>query len=92
MPATASLDPESATRLRLKQGRPIFGADIKIVDADRRNLPHDRIAFGDLLTRGSWVYREYLFRGSEGAADPDGWFATGDVATIDPHGYVELVE
>jgi fatty-acyl-CoA synthase len=92
VPATASFDHESATRLRLKQGRPIFGADIKIVDADCRDLPHDGVAFGDLLTRGPWVCREYLFRGREGAADQDGWFPTGDVATIDPHGYVELVD
>ncbi len=66
IPATASLDQEAATRLRLK--------------------------LGDLLTRGAWVCREYLLRGSEGAAAPDGWFATGDVATIDPDGHVELVD
>ena len=92
VPATAELDTEAATRLRLKQGRPIYGADIKIVDADGNALPHDGVAFGDLLTRGPWVCREYLYRGAEGAAADDGWFATGDVATIDPEGYVELVD
>ncbi|HEY1413989.1 MAG TPA: AMP-binding protein, partial [Rhodopila sp.] len=92
VPATAGLDTEAATRLRLKQGRPLYGADIKIVDADGNTLPHDGIAFGDLLTRGPWVCREYLYRGSEGAAAEDGWFATGDVATIDPDGHVELVD
>jgi len=92
VPATAALDTESATRLRLKQGRPIYGADIKIVDSDGNELPHDGVAFGDLLTRGPWVCREYLYRGTEGAAAPDGWFATGDVATIDPEGHVELVD
>jgi len=50
------------------------------------------IAFGNLLCRGSWVTREYLNRGVEGAAGPDGWFDTGDVATIDPEGYVHLVD
>ena len=50
------------------------------------------MAFGDLLTRGPWVCREYLYRGAEGGAAPEGWFATGDVATIDPNGYVELVD
>jgi acyl-CoA synthetase (AMP-forming)/AMP-acid ligase II len=92
VPATAGLDKDAATRLRLKQGRPIYGADIKIVDADGNELPHDGVAFGDLLTRGAWVCREYLFRGTEGAAAEDGWFATGDVATIDPEGHVELVD
>jgi fatty-acyl-CoA synthase len=92
VPATAGLDKEAATKLRLKQGRPVYGADIKIVDADGNELPHDGVAFGDLLTRGPWVCREYLFRGSEGAAAADGWFATGDVATIDPDGHVELVD
>jgi 3-(methylthio)propionyl---CoA ligase len=92
IPATAELDREATTRLRLKQGRPIYGADVKIVDGDGNALPHDGVAFGDLLTRGPWVCREYLFRGEEGAAAPDGWFATGDVATIDPEGHVELVD
>jgi fatty-acyl-CoA synthase len=92
IPATAALDTEAATRLRLKQGRPIYGADIKIVDADGNALPHDGLAFGDLLTRGPWVCREYLYRGTEDAAADDGWFATGDVATIDPDGHVELVD
>ena len=66
VPATADLDAEAATRLRLKQGRPIYGADIKIVDADGNELPQDGVAFGDLLTRGPWVCREYLYRGSRG--------------------------
>jgi fatty-acyl-CoA synthase len=92
MPATAALDAEAATRLRLKQGRPIYGADIKIVDEHGKELPNDGVAFGDLLTRGPWICREYLHRGAEGAADSDGWFATGDVATIDANGYVELVD
>jgi fatty-acyl-CoA synthase len=92
VPATAGLESAAATRLRLKQGRPIYGADVKIVDAEGSELPHDGVAFGDLLTRGPWVCREYLFRGSDGAAAADGWFATGDVATIDPEGHVELVD
>ncbi len=92
VPATAGLDKEAATRLRLKQGRPVYGADIKIVDANGNELPHDGVAFGDLLTRGAWVCREYLYHGTDGAAAADGWFATGDVAAIDPEGHVELVD
>ncbi|HJS84031.1 MAG TPA: long-chain fatty acid--CoA ligase [Acetobacteraceae bacterium] len=92
LPQTAGLSGEDATRLRLKQGRPVFGTEIKIVDAEGRDLPWDGVAFGDLLVRGPWICREYLGRGAEGAADKDGWFATGDVATIDPNGFVELVD
>lgn len=92
IPATAALDPEADVRLRLKQGRPLFGTDIRIVDSRGEELPRDGVAFGDLVTRGLWVCREYLNRGSDGAADAEGWFATGDVATIDPDGYVQLVD
>jgi fatty-acyl-CoA synthase len=91
-PATASLTGEESVRLRLKQGRAAFGTDIKIVDAAGQELPRDGVAFGDLLARGHWVAREYLGRGTEGAADAEGWFQTGDVATIDANGYAEMVD
>ncbi len=42
--------------------------------------------------RGNWVCREYLNRGAEGAADADGWFRTGDVCTVDPDGFAEIVD
>jgi 3-(methylthio)propionyl---CoA ligase len=92
LPATADLPHEEDVRLRLKQGRAVFGTDIKIVDAEGRELPWDGAAFGDLLARGHWVAQAYLHRGEEGAADAEGWFRTGDVATIDPQGYAEMVD
>lgn len=92
VPATASLPLEADTRLRLKQGRAVCGTDIKIVDSDGCELPRDGSAFGDLLARGHWVAKEYLGRGTDGAADADGWFRTGDVATIDANGYAEMVD
>jgi len=91
-PSTADLSDEASVQLRLKQGRAVCGADVKIVDAAGQELPWDGTAFGDLLCRGPWVTQEYLHRGAEGAADADGWFATGDVATIDPDGYIHLVD
>jgi fatty-acyl-CoA synthase len=91
-PATAALSGEDEVRLRLKQGRAAFGTDIRIVDAEGRELPRDGVAFGDLLARGHWVARSYLGRGEEGAADAEGWFRTGDVATIDANGYAEMVD
>ena len=92
LPATADLTGEALIRLQLKQGRPVFGTEVRIVDPAGQELPWDGAAFGDLLVRGPWICREYLHRGPEGAADAEGWFATGDVATIDPDGFVALVD
>jgi fatty-acyl-CoA synthase len=90
--ATFDLSGQAAERLRVKQGRGVFGVEMKILDSAGKELPWDGEAFGDLLVRGPWICREYLKQGLEGAADADGWFRTGDVATIDPNGYLEIVD
>jgi 3-(methylthio)propionyl---CoA ligase len=88
---TAALPRADRAALKLRQGRCIFGADVKIVDAEGNELPWDGKAFGDLKTRGPWVVQEYM--GGDGiGADADGWFHTGDVATVDPKGFIELVD
>ena len=92
IPATAGLPDEESMRLRLKQGRAVFGTDVRIVDGTGTELPWDGEAFGDLQARGHWVCRAYYNGGEEGAADAEGWFRTGDVATIDPNGYAEMVD
>jgi fatty-acyl-CoA synthase len=74
-----------------KQGRAIFGVDMKIVDDDGRDLPWDGKAYGNLLVKGPWVVREY-FKGEGGNPLRDGWFPTGDVATIDPDGYMQITD
>ena len=79
-----------ATR-RLNQGRGIFGVEMKIVDGNGTSLPWDGVAFGDLLVRGHWVCSAY-YGASTGATDADGWFATGDVATIDDDGYMTITD
>jgi fatty-acyl-CoA synthase len=89
---TSELPAEAAERLRVKQGRGVFGVEMKIVDPAGQDLPWDGEAFGDLLVRGPWICRECLKQGSEGAADAGGWFRTGDVASIDPNGYLEIVD
>ncbi len=90
--ATAGLPPDAAAKLQLKQGRGVWGVEMKIADAEGTALPRDGEAFGDVYVRGPWICREYYKRGTEGAADADGWFATGDVGTIDPNGYLDLVD
>jgi 3-(methylthio)propionyl---CoA ligase len=78
--------------LRLKQGRPPFGVDMTIVDDTGKELPRDGKAFGDLLVRGPWITSGY-FRGEGGKVlQEGGWFATGDVATIDPDGFMQITD
>jgi fatty-acyl-CoA synthase len=78
-------------RIKLKQGRPVPGLEMRIVDDRRQELPWDGVAFGNLEVRGPWVLRRY-FNATEDAACALGWFATGDVATIDPDGYLEITD
>jgi fatty-acyl-CoA synthase len=79
--------------LSLKQGRAIYGVDMKIIDAAGNDLPWDGVAFGNLLVRGPWITSGY-FKGEGGDAvvDEDNWFDTGDVATIDPDGYMQITD
>ena len=88
----AALPADEAFQLLLKQGRPLFGVDMKIVDGEGNELPRDGKAFGNLLVKGPWVMREYYK--SEGAKPltADGWFPTGDVGSIDEDGYLQITD
>ncbi len=78
--------------LKCKQGRAIFGVELKLVDDDGRALPNDGKAFGRLMVRGPWIVESY-FKGDGGRIlDDEGWFDTGDVATIDPMGYMQITD
>ncbi|PZP98506.1 MAG: long-chain fatty acid--CoA ligase [Variovorax paradoxus] len=90
------LPKEEQMKILLKQGRAIYGVDMKIVGANGEDLPFDGKAAGDLLVRGPWVVREY-FKGEGGAPlvrDAQGveWFPTGDVATIDADGFMQITD
>jgi len=74
-------------KLRESQGRPPYGVQLKIVDDDGNDLPHDGETQGDLMVRGHWVLDSYFHMQDEGLLQ-DGWFATGDVATLDADGYM----
>ncbi len=82
---------EDKMKVRLKQGRGIFGVDMKIVDGDGKELPWDGKVYGDLLVKGPWIISQY-FKGEGGSPLVDGWFPTGDVATIDPDGYMQITD
>ena len=78
--------------IQQKQGRVIFGVEMKIVGGDGKALPHDGKAFGDLLVRGPWIVGEYFKSEGGNPLTPDGWFPTGDVATIDADGFMQITD
>ncbi len=89
------LPKEEQMKLLLKQGRAIYGVDMKIVNDAGEEQPHDGKAYGDLLVKGPWVVANY-YKG-EGAplvTDKEGqqWFPTGDVATIDADGFMQITD
>ena len=86
-----SLPAEAQMNLRMKQGRCIYGIDMKIVDDSGHTLPHDGKSAGDLLVKGPWVIASYFKQEGESPL-VDGWFPTGDVATIDPDGFMQITD
>ncbi len=84
---------DESDAVRVKQGRGIFGVDMKIVGDDGKELPWDGQAFGDLRVRGWWVCDGYFGQdGPSDSHDADGWFSTGDVATIDANGFMKITD
>lgn len=82
---------EERYRLQQKQGRPVFGVQMKIVDDNGNPQPHDGVAFGRLLVRGPWIIKQY-YKNDDMSSFEDGWLDTGDVATIDPNNYLTIVD
>jgi acyl-CoA synthetase (AMP-forming)/AMP-acid ligase II len=79
-------------KLKLKQGRAFFTVEMKIVDDQLRELPRDGKTFGNLLVRGPAVAKSY-WKGDGGKIlNEQGWFDTGDVATIDEHGFMNITD
>ncbi len=85
---------EARYAVKMKPGRAPFGYDMKIVDSDGKELPQDGQATGELLVRGYWVMGGYYENETANAAafDAEGWFRTGDVASIDPDGYMQITD
>ncbi|WP_372658586.1 3-(methylthio)propionyl-CoA ligase [Hydrogenophaga sp.] len=83
---------EELVKLKLKQGRGVWGVELKIVDESGQALPWDGVAFGHLHVRGPWIASGYFRREGGEVLDQEGFFPTGDVATIDPDGYLQLVD
>jgi 3-(methylthio)propionyl---CoA ligase len=82
--------------IQSKQGRAVYGVDMKIVDAEGNELPWDGEHSGELMVRGPWIVSQY-FKGEGGDplvrdAEGNGWFPTGDVATIDSSGFMQITD
>jgi len=88
-----TLSDEEKIDLATKAGRGLFGCELRIVDDEGTVLPWDGVAYGALQVRGPWVCSDYFkLEGSAGTHTEDGWFETGDVATIDPRGYLAITD
>ncbi|RYD91887.1 MAG: long-chain fatty acid--CoA ligase [Sphingomonadales bacterium] len=91
-PAMAGLDDAGRMQLKLKQGMALYGVEMRIADEEGKDLPEDGVTAGRLMVRGCAVVGEY-FKGAGGdILDADGWFDTGDLATIDEHGYMQITD
>src|SRR6185312_17093455 len=90
-PEYARLSSEERLDIQMKQGHPPFGVEMKIADDDGKDLPRDGKTFGRLKVRGPAVARGY-HKESGGILDNDGFFDTGDVSTIDHHGYMQITD
>ncbi|ATE67474.1 long-chain fatty acid--CoA ligase [Rhizorhabdus dicambivorans] len=91
-PGMAALDAAARRKLQLKQGAAFYGVEMRILDPEGRELPWDGVSAGRLQVRGCSVVREY-FKGAGGdILDAEGWFDTGDLATIDDYGYMQVTD
>ena len=85
------LPSEAQDAILQKQGNAIFGVDLKIVDDHGQELPWDGKTYGNLLVKGSWIVESY-FKNEGGSILDNGWFPTGDVATITHDGYMQITD
>ena len=88
---TLSLPNEERYQLQTKQGYPLFGVEIKTVNDDNIELPRDGESSGALKVKGPWIMHTY-YKADGSAVDEEGWFDTGDVATIHPDGCMQIVD
>jgi acyl-CoA synthetase (AMP-forming)/AMP-acid ligase II len=92
LPKHAGLPAAAQVDIQVKQGRAVYGVELRIVDDRGAPLPQDGSVSGDLQVRGPWVTAGYFRAEGVAALDPDGWFSTGDVARIDADGYVQITD
>ena len=87
--AMKKMTKEEKYSVQLKQGRPIYGVELKVVDDAGNELPKDGESQGHLLVRGPWILQKY-FKADKDAVDAEGWFDTGDISVLDQDGYMTI--
>jgi acyl-CoA synthetase (AMP-forming)/AMP-acid ligase II len=90
-PEMKKMSKEEKYAVQLKQGRPMYGVELKVVDDSGADLPHDGESQGHLLVRGPWVLKRY-FKAEKDCVDKDGWFDTGDISVLDKDGYMTITD
>jgi fatty-acyl-CoA synthase len=90
--AIEQMDPEAQLQFKLKQGRPPLGIQLKLVDDEDKDLPHDGHTFGRLKVSGPFVVGQYFKAEGGKILDDEGYFDTGDVATLDEHGFMQITD
>ncbi len=91
LPKHTDLSYEKKLELSSKQGRAIFGVEMKITDDNGKSMPRDGKSFGNLKVRGPWITERY-YKEKKAIVDENGWFNTGDVATIDKDGFMQITD
>ncbi|MGH7541973.1 MAG: AMP-binding enzyme, partial [Gemmatimonadota bacterium] len=91
-PCVEEWTPDERLAQQAKQERALFGVEMKIVDEGGKELPHDGESYGELLVRGPWVCRSYYREKRSRAHTDDGWLRTGDYATIDEDGFMQITD
>ncbi|MFD1625219.1 long-chain-fatty-acid--CoA ligase [Azospirillum griseum] len=91
-PKHALWSPEERSALALKQGRPFYGIEFRVVDEEGAEVPHDGESYGRLLVRGPWVAAGYYGVSDSPSHATPGWFETGDIVTMDADGYIQIVD
>ena len=86
------LSQDDVRAIKVKQGRPPYGIEMKITDDDGDEMPRDGASFGHLMVRGPCVTKSYMKGEGGRILDGDGWFDTGDVSTLDEHGYMQITD
>jgi fatty-acyl-CoA synthase len=91
LPKHDGLDEAARLAVKIKQGRPVFGVDLRLVDDSGVVVPHDGKTSGHLQVRG-WCIADSYFKRERDETHQDGWFDTGDIATIDADGYMQITD